>query len=241
MKDQYFGDVNDYRKYGLLRAILAGAKVRLGICWMLTAPDSRRDGRHLGYLSKPKKFRPFDSELFDWLSEAMRKYPDRRVARIETAGLLGDTVYYPELLADGHHHRNAWFAECRRQFGRCDLVFFHPDNELERSIPLGRRHSHKFLYWREVGEMFSAGASVLVYQHFPRESRLSYTERLAKLLRAETGAHAIFTFSTPHVLFLLAAHKRNAESFRDLVCTLRLRWPEREIAGREILPSHSQV
>jgi hypothetical protein len=64
VKDQYFGDVNDYRKYGLLRAILAGANVRLGVCWMLTAPDSRTDGRHVAYLDNPTKFRRFDHELF---------------------------------------------------------------------------------------------------------------------------------------------------------------------------------
>jgi hypothetical protein len=32
VKDKYFGDVNDYRKYGLLRAILADAPVRLAGC-----------------------------------------------------------------------------------------------------------------------------------------------------------------------------------------------------------------
>ena len=34
MKDQYFGDINDYRKYGLLRPIIASSG------WMLT-PDDR--------------------------------------------------------------------------------------------------------------------------------------------------------------------------------------------------------
>jgi hypothetical protein len=40
MKDQYFGDINDYRKYGLLR-ILSGMRcsgqsnISAAICWML--------------------------------------------------------------------------------------------------------------------------------------------------------------------------------------------------------------
>ena len=38
MKDQYFGDINDYRKYGLLRAITASSGLRLLVVWMLT-PD----------------------------------------------------------------------------------------------------------------------------------------------------------------------------------------------------------
>jgi hypothetical protein len=237
VKDQYFGDVNDYRKYGLLRAILTCATVRLGVCWMLTAPDSRTDGRHLAYLDNPRKFRLFDRELFDWLQQTMHQYPDRRTARIEATGLLAGAVYFAEFLADGHAHRNAWFASCRRHLAGCDLVFFDPDNGLERTVAVGRRHSHKFLYFAEVRETFSAGASVLVYQHFPREARAAYIERLAERLRAETGASAIFSFSTPYMLFLLAAHDRHTASFRDAVRKLPLRRPEKEIAAREIHPA----
>lgn len=45
MKDQYAGDINDYRKYGLLRTITESSDLSLAVCWMLTAPDGRRDGR----------------------------------------------------------------------------------------------------------------------------------------------------------------------------------------------------
>jgi hypothetical protein len=236
MKDQYFGDVNDYRKYGLLRAILAGTNVRLGVCWMLTAPDNRRDGRHLAYLDNPGTYRLFDHELFDWLQQTIHEYPDRRTARIEATSLLAGAVYFAELLEDDPSRRKAWFASCLRQLEGCDVVFFDPDNGLERTIPFGRRQSHKFLCWEEVRETFSTGASVLVYQHFPREDRVAYTERLAGRLRAETGASAIFSFRTPHVLFLLAARERHTASFRDVVRKLPLLWPEKEIAAREMQP-----
>ncbi len=234
MKDQYFGDVNDYRKYGLMRAILAGAALRLGVCWMLTAPDNRTDGRHLAYLGKPSKSRVFDPELFDWLRHAIDEYPDRRTVRIQTSGLLGSALYFSELLVDDHDLRKAWFANCCQQLAGCDLVFYDPDNGLERSVAFGRRHSHKFLYWAEVRETFFTGASVLVYQHFPREVRAGYIERLSERLRKETDASAIFSFSTPHVLFLLAAQEHHTAPFRAVVRKLPLRWPEKEIAAKEI-------
>jgi hypothetical protein len=41
MKDQYFADINDYRKYGLLRIL--GEGLRVGVCWMLTKPDGSGD------------------------------------------------------------------------------------------------------------------------------------------------------------------------------------------------------
>ena len=51
MKVQYFGDVNDYRKYILLRRI--SSELKIGVCWMLTPDDGRPDGANRGYLTDP--------------------------------------------------------------------------------------------------------------------------------------------------------------------------------------------
>jgi hypothetical protein len=40
MKEQYVGDVNDYRKYALLRHFAIECGLRVGVCWMLTPPDT---------------------------------------------------------------------------------------------------------------------------------------------------------------------------------------------------------
>ena len=39
MKDQYFGDINDYRKYGILRALQSKGQRTLLVAWM---PHARR-------------------------------------------------------------------------------------------------------------------------------------------------------------------------------------------------------
>lgn len=56
MKNQYFGDINDYQKFGILRAV-ADASLRTMVCWMLTRDDKktdkRRDGLRLSCLDKP--------------------------------------------------------------------------------------------------------------------------------------------------------------------------------------------
>ncbi len=44
MKNQYFGDINDYRKYGLLRSVLAASRMSLFVAWMLTEDDGSSDG-----------------------------------------------------------------------------------------------------------------------------------------------------------------------------------------------------
>ena len=45
MKVQYFGDVNDYRKYVLLRLLAKSGEFKIGVCWMLTPADDRTDGK----------------------------------------------------------------------------------------------------------------------------------------------------------------------------------------------------
>ena len=51
MKNQYFGDIGDYGKYGLLR-FLAEHEVNVAVNWYLTKNDQSNDGNLRGYLTK---------------------------------------------------------------------------------------------------------------------------------------------------------------------------------------------
>jgi hypothetical protein len=72
MKNQYFGDINDYRKYGLLRGLSNDGEISTFVCWMLTANDSRPDGKFISYLGNQEKFSKYDPELFNILSECLK-------------------------------------------------------------------------------------------------------------------------------------------------------------------------
>jgi hypothetical protein len=234
VKDQYFGDVNDFRKYGLLRQLVLPDGLSLGVCWMLTPPDGRSDGRFLKYLGKPKKYRHRDSELFEYLKQVVEVDGDRRIARIQDSTLLGSALFQSSTLPDDRSGRATYFSECVTLFARCDLVFFDPDNGLEvHSTSLGRRGSCKYLYWDEVYTTFTAGMSVLIYQHFPHEERTRYIRRMTEELRLRTHATAVFSFRTPHVVFLLASHESHAEAFRSQLVAVRSPWAPKEIVATE--------
>jgi len=234
VKDQYFGDVNDFRKYGLLRALVGPDRLRLGVCWMLTEPDGRTDGEFLAYLGQPKKYRHRDRALFDWLSQVVGNEKDRRTARIEASTMLGSALFQSKLLSDSLRGRKAYFAECSGKFAGCHLVFFDPDNGFEiKSTLRGRRNSCKFLYWEEVCRTFCAGASVLIYQHFIRKERGRFTTRMAEELRRRLNPAAVFSFRTPHVLFLLAAHEGHAVGFRKQLAVVQSNWSPKQIVGEE--------
>jgi hypothetical protein len=118
-----------------------------------------------------------------------------------------------------------YFSDCAARFAGCDLVFFDPDNGLEiTSRPRGRKGSCKHLYWDEVCSTFQAGSSVLVYQHFIREKRVDYVARITQQLKEHTGAKAVFSFSTPHVLFVLASQERHVVAFRRRLAIIASVW-----------------
>lgn len=87
MKDQYFGDINDYRKYGLLRT-LAGAGLSVGVCWLLTPDDGGGDGQLRSYLTKPWRWRQYDPELYDRLQRLRHPGASRSVRDAREWGLI---------------------------------------------------------------------------------------------------------------------------------------------------------
>ena len=234
MKDQYFGDVNDFRKYGLLRLLTVPDHLCLGVFWMLTKPDGGPDGKLRSYLSQPEQYRYRDPDLFDWLKRVVGEEQDCRTSRIEASPLLGQAVFQSTILTDNESQRNDYFGECAILFADCDLIFFDPDNGLEiKSTRLGHKNSCKFLFWDEVCSAFRAGSSVLIYQHFPRKNRDEYIAQMVGELKQRTGEKTVFSYKTPYVLFLLASQPKHAAGFRRQVVAVRARWAPKEIIATD--------
>ena len=142
MKNQYFGDINDYRKYGLLRCLSGQGAMRTAVCWMLTADDDRGDGGRIGYLRNPSKWRAYDPPLFDSLAQCLSRPGNRGVAWAATSGILPRATFYPQLLTDAAAERPHYFKKFLSAARGCDLVFFDPDNGLDvPSTPYGRSGS----------------------------------------------------------------------------------------------------
>ncbi len=66
MKNQYFGDVEDYGKYSLLK-FLAEHDVKIAVNWYLSEKDDRSgDGKFTDYLEEKneRKYSEYDHDLF---------------------------------------------------------------------------------------------------------------------------------------------------------------------------------
>ena len=209
MKEQYVGDISDYRKYALLRALSAGGINRVGVCWMLTSSDGSSDGNKFAYLSQPERYRSFDAELFEILVRAAGEPDRRRLRSIEESGAIPNTDYFNEVLSDDHLSRSAFMERCSGALANADLIFFDPDNGLEVSLRKGRKNSSKYLYLDEVAAFYRSGKSLLIYQHFPHVERAGVVSICAERLRSAAPGGAIWTFTTAHVAFFLLVHSES--------------------------------
>lgn len=204
MKNQYFADINDYRKYGLLSTLSGNDEMKFAICWMLTPDDGSTDGRSTRYLTDPTRWKKYDPSLYDSLASCMSKPSNRNVQWIEDHRLLPAATCFPEVLTDNREERHKYFERFTALSAPADLVFFDPDNGIEvKSKALGAKDSSKYVYWHELTDTFSTGKSLLVYQHFIRVKRDTFIRQKVDQFRERLGVSEVHTFKTPHVLFIL--------------------------------------
>lgn len=227
MKHQYFGDVNDYVKYGLLRC-MTGAGLSAGVCWMLTPDDERSDGRKIDYITSPDIWQRHDPALFGQLSSAFNSTNGRHLRHIEADGALPLTCFFGDTVPTSLAARSSWFARALEKLAGCDLLFFDPDNGIEvKSHPPGTRQSPKYVYWQELRDAWDRSSSLLIYQHFPRIERSTYISARAQRLQLELDGAQVTCLISSNVLFLLAGQAKHQQQLAAALAALRMQWSPR--------------
>jgi hypothetical protein len=212
MKNQYFGDVNDYKKYGILRILQkAFPDDKIAICWMLTPDDGSSDGKKLGHFNNKKNERRCDPDLFDLLHKSTILNKQRSVSEAEEIFPADSVVFFKEIISDDMKKREQYFSNLKHSATGCKLMFFDPDIGIApASIIKGRKDSSMYIYSDEIKDFYGSDKSVLIYQHFPRIERTAFIENTAKILLINTGASDVVAFRTSHVVyFLLVAENKS--------------------------------
>jgi hypothetical protein len=224
MKHQYFGDINDYRKYGILR-VFSASGFKITVCWMLTENDTHNDGGRISYLQHRENFRSYDRDLFDTLHRDVFKQNRRTIHQVQKHRLISHARYLSGFVSDNINHRQKYFEQLSRIAQGSDLIFFDPDNGIEiKSKPKGKKDSNKYLYWDEIERFWKLGYSLLIYQHFPRVNRLDYIRKVSKALCKNIRTNEIITFKTSSVLFFLLPQSRHRKKIRSAVDSIQGRW-----------------
>lgn len=227
MKDQYFGDINDYLKYSFLRAVTTSLQEALLICWMLTPPDARSDGSLTQYLAQPDQFRDIDPPLFDKLKAGVGG-DERAVEVVRRYGLVPGASHHLPIISDAEEARVVYFAELWKAACGHNVVFFDPDNGLApASVARGRRNSSKYLYWDEFAEASDRGLSTITYQHFPRVAREPFLANAMERMRAVCPSFSVLALYSSRVAYLVAAKQEHADGFAQAMATVQGSWGDR--------------
>ena len=204
MQDRYAGDVGDFGKYGLLRAITQPdiAKqgdpetLSLSVVWY-RHPDEKdtNDGKHIDYLapSRRENFRKCDPELYECLAQIVRydlrtkKAKGRRsISKIENSKILGSRTRFfgDEECPYDAVVRKKWHRKALNAMQGSDVVFLDPDNGIkcEDRIPVSFQNpaSGKHAYLEEVLGFVRQGSAVIFY-HPDRTGGQSHNEQIKKL------------------------------------------------------------
>jgi hypothetical protein len=244
MKNQYFGDINDYKKYGLLR-ILCEKGRGLAICWMRTPDDGGPDGRKRRYLlgDQAALWVEYDRPLYRALQRIDSNIPQMScsdyediLSCVKDKNILPEAMDLCDLIPEDIEDRREYFTRFLKRARGAELVFFDPDNGLEvPSAPCRRKRSSMHLYTDELWQTFDAGHSILLYQHFARKKRDPFVSETAEHLQAVTGVPEVIPYRTAHVVFFLVAQPNH----KLHLCRARAEtaWPVKSNGPRSI-PAH---
>lgn len=201
MQDRYTGDVGDFGKYGLLKA-LCGNDLSLGVAWYLYPDEENNgDGGHIGYLRPTpqnlRRFRDCDPGLYDALGEIVGD-GKRRVASVrERAVLPQGTSFHeapltfrnmpwvgPRTATERAEHRKAWVRDALETTQDCDVVFFDPDNGLEiDAVRPHHKRGPKYAFFDELKTCLGRGQNLVVYHHLHRAlpTKVQIRQRLTQV------------------------------------------------------------
>ena len=218
MQNRYTGDIGDFGKLGLLRALQAQG-FTIGVNWYLTPDeDHNEDGKYTKYLDD-EMYRKCDESLWLELKQIVEA-DQRKVSALQNDRIL-QAVFYDEALdfagkkkTERISTREGWHKQAVDQLSELDVVFVDPDNGLVVPSAEGRPKENKYVKPDEFLAYYRKGSTVIYYQHKARRQDDFYIEQHKKLIKSpglegSTGLGLKFkTTSQRYYFFILQPQHR---------------------------------
>ena len=236
MKNQYFGDVGDYGKYGLLK-FLGERDVKIAVNWYLTKDDDSRpgDGKFTKYLKKENEYSKYDQDIFGILKEMLLPKPGNRDVKLfELKKAIPGAIYYHEQLnlrdlqtvAERKAHRDEWHENALDVCKGAELVFLDPDNGLMEK-PKFTKTAEKYIFPCEVAAYYKRGQNVVYYCHKGRRKPdpwESYKQYMMHCLPDAAFMGLTFHRGTQRS-YIFICHPEQVERYRSLLSAfLKTEW-----------------
>jgi hypothetical protein len=234
MQDRYAGDVGDFLKLGLLRALCSTGSYRLGINWYLSPNEFHNaDGQHVSYLADGHRHGPSlrqcDPDLFARLRTLVND-GDRCVTALEVSGSLPDgAITYSEPLRRGltQGERLTWHKQAVEKLKDAEVVFVDPDNGIRYGHPGSR--SEKYALVDELRDYADRDQTLVIYQHADRSPGgvVAQAKRRLVEFRRATGARpigAVIGRRGSCRFFLIVPTNRHRDRIHVQLDTFRAAW-----------------
>lgn len=221
MQDRYVGDIGDYCKLGLLRALtwaLAEFDLSLAINWYKTEPAAdkpltQNHGKFTEYLKIEKLkdcYIKYDEELHQQLWEVIDNN-SRDITSIDKS-IVNAKFYYDPVPKS--QKRKAWHDIAIEKLFDTNIVFLDPDNGIETEKMMAKSPSPKHVLWPEIEEYYKRGQSVLIYQHKYRITDSDFIKNIIQLQREFINADSIriIKYSSYGIrYFIFFLHKKHCK------------------------------
>ena len=207
MQNRYVGDIGDFGKYGLLRALCSDNEpyevpsLPLGVIWYLVPDEGHNgDGKFVQYLNpssgNQQAFRDCDHALYDTLGEIVWSGA-RNVTAIRDKGILPSETRFFDVpltfaglrgagvraLERRIELRTIWIENALQATAGSQVVFLDPDNGFEVKVGPHQPRGPKYTYFKEMVPFVWRGQTLVVYQHIARQgsAKDQITRRLLQI------------------------------------------------------------
>ena len=226
MKKQYFADKRDYLKYSILRHLQAQG-ISITVCWMMTPDDHTGQGAHKGYLKDPKRWRSFDTEVFDFLKAQVESgFAD--IHSVEREGPISSCRFYWECFQSDSVSRKRYLDGCLNRASGTDLIFFDPDIGPEPERPRDPKDMDKYVLWNEIGRTYHRRHSVMVF-NFLRggaSNKDNLVCRRRELLQRRLPEAKVTVLRSHDVAFYFAVHSAHSKALDRATETILDGWKQ---------------
>ena len=218
MQNRYTGDIGDFGKLGLLRALQASG-LTVGVNWYLVPDENHNsDGRHVRYLEYAE-YCQLDEPL--WLElRHIVKSGQREVSALENDNIINAAFFSDPLVFAGKCKperatiRKTWHEKALMTLSGADVIFVDPDNGIVVPSALGTVKENKIVKPDELVDYYKQGSSVIYYQHKARRSDSFYVDQHKRLIEMLglgecTGLGLKFTKTSQRFYFFMIQPKHN--------------------------------
>ena len=220
MQDRFVGDIGDFGKYGLLRALTGihpGAEPRLslGVVWYL---NSRKN---TDYLSKGEAYEKCDPKLFASIAKIIGREQERETLlnMIDKSRILGDNVAFYQEPIPNKAHREQWLRGALVCTEGKSVVFLDPDNGISLN-----EWSVEHVNICEIRPFVKRGQTVIIYHHLSHQKdHPSLIEEWGRSLEQKLGVKPCVLWyrrGTARVYFILPAAE-HADAISERLAAFR--------------------